>query len=117
MPSPKSNSCGGNRAEASRSGSKKRPARSRPFRVANERVSVLCDDRTAEAVVQADEAHVDVLADSGGNRERARRRAGSDVVGSHEQMVVLDADRPVRSEAEFEAGADRATPARFLGRV
>ena len=29
----------------------------------------------------------------------------------HEQVIVLDADRPVRGEAVFEADADHATPA------
>ena len=34
---------------------------------------------------------------------------------AHEQMVVFDADRPVRRKAEFEAGSDRAAPAGFAG--
>src|SRR5207245_6064531 len=35
---------------------------------------------------------------------------------AQENVVILDADRPVRREAELETGADRATPAGILGR-
>src|ERR1700686_2738312 len=75
--------------------------------------SVLRDDRAAELVVQADGDQVDVLLDvvgaggHPGNREDAGEAV---VVGAHEQMVVFDGGRPVRSEAVFEADANRATP-------
>src|SRR6202012_4943262 len=35
----------------------------------------------------------------------------------YEQMVVLDADRPVRSEAILDAGTDGATPAGLIARA
>src|SRR5207248_2782209 len=59
---------------------------------------------------------VDVLLDAVVGEEGAGR-AKSAVVGedvgaiAHEQVVVLDGGRPVRGEAELDAGADRATPA------
>src|SRR5215475_12536833 len=63
---------------------------------------VLRDDRAAELVVQADEAHVDVLLD-------AKGVAGNgDVLVAQEEVVVLDANRPVRRKADFQTCADRA---------
>src|SRR5947207_11286892 len=73
--------------------------------------SVLRDDRAAELVVQAGGDEIDVLTDAvGAEGEAARRGEGVGTV-LHEQVIVLDANRPVRGEGVFEAGADRAAPA------
>src|SRR4029077_6024098 len=93
-----------------------RPGLSRPLRWERSisvLISVLGDDRAAELVVQADEAHVDVLTDAVGPDET---REGH-VLVLQEAVVVPDADRPVRREAELEAGTDRATPAGLAGRA
>src|SRR3954462_5924472 len=68
--------------------------------------SVLGEDRAAELVVQASGDEIDVLADAIA-ADHAAERAG-EVVGLvlHEQVIVFDADRPVRSEAVFETDAD-----------
>src|ERR1700754_500744 len=72
--------------------------------------SVLCDDRAAELVVQASGDQIDVLADTIAAERQAAR--GGEVVGLvlHEQVVVFDADRPIRSEAVFQTDADGAAP-------
>src|SRR5947207_1400168 len=73
--------------------------------------SVRRDDRAAELVVQAGGDEIDVLTDAvGAEGEAARRGEGVGTV-LHEQVIVLDANRPVRGEGVFEAGADRAAPA------
>src|SRR5215213_8142430 len=68
--------------------------------------SVSRDGRAAELVVQASSDEIDVLTDAIGAEEAAARR--SEGVGTvlHEQVIVLDANRPVRSKGVFEAGAD-----------
>src|SRR3954451_20132338 len=75
--------------------------------------SVLCDGRTAPAIVQADEPHVDVLADPVGAEDRTRGRCEADRAIAEEDVVVLKAQRPVWCEAELQTGANRATPARL----
>src|SRR5262249_6767932 len=73
--------------------------------------SVLGDHRAAEAVVQTDEAHIDVLADIVSESHSVdARREEDDVMVAKENMVVFDADRPVRGKADFQTGADRAAP-------
>src|SRR3569832_170294 len=68
--------------------------------------------RAAEPVVQASREQVHVLLDAGG------LDAGEGVVlATQEDVVVLEAERPVRREAVFEAGADRRTPAGVAGRA
>src|SRR3954469_938010 len=84
--------------------------------------SVLRDDRAAESVVDAGGDQINVLADAVSARERADRRQRAvggerDVVTAHEQMVVFEADRPVRGEAVFDADADRAAPAGVVGTI
>src|SRR5262249_7053489 len=68
-----------------------------------------------EGVVHADEADVDAPANTFDAPElsgsRSFQKGGRDGPGAHEQMVVLDADRPARRESKFKPGADRATPA------
>ena len=44
-------------------------------------------------------------------KKRAARRGEGIGAVLHEQVIVFDADRPVRSEAVFEADADHAAPA------
>src|SRR3954449_10502113 len=98
---------------------KKAPADGRGFRrpleVERSRsgfCSVTAEARAAELVVQADEAHVDVLTDAVG---RGHQREG-DVLVLQEDVVVLDANRPVRGETVLEAGTDRATPTGLIVR-
>src|SRR3954453_11329471 len=84
--------------------------------------SVLRDDRAAESVVDAGGDQINVLADAVSARERADRRQRAvggerDVMAAHEQMVVFEADRPVRRKAVFDADADRAAPAGVVGTV
>src|SRR3954451_17171476 len=74
--------------------------------------SVTAEARAAELVVQADEAHVDILTDAIG---RGHQREG-DVLVLQEDVVVLDANRPVRGETVLEAGTDRATPTGLIVR-
>src|ERR1700682_4988125 len=81
-------------------------------------MSVLRDDRAAPAVVHANGGQIDVLTDAIGCREQEEPRSReSDVPGTHEQMVVFEGDRPIRSEAVFETCADRATPTGLPGTV
>jgi hypothetical protein len=74
--------------------------------------SVAGDDRSPEFVVQAKRDHVDVLADA---VERASKQGISHrervVRIAHEEVVVLKANRPVRSEAVFKSDTYGATPA------
>src|SRR5262245_57959038 len=78
--------------------------------------SVLRDQRAAPAIVQADEAHVDVLTDAvAAERQAAWGREAKRAI-AEEDVVVFDAHRPVRRKADFQAGADRATPTAFAGR-
>src|ERR1700722_17221856 len=88
----------------------KRPARGRPFPSNRAcRRSVSGDDRTAEAVVHADGAHVDVLTDIVAARHGNGRYREGHVGIAHEQMVVLDADGPVRCKTDFDTGSDGGT--------
>jgi hypothetical protein len=74
------------------------------------RSSVLRDDRATPFVVYADGNEIDVLIDPIGAEEDASRRDEGVGTVLHEQVIVFDRSRPVRGEAVFEAGADRATP-------
>src|SRR5260370_6520372 len=92
------------------------------------RKSVLPDDRTTpvEAVVDASGDEVHILADrvsaeyaadryDSGTQNTCRREAAAMV--THEQVIVLDRNRPIRRESEFEAGSDDTTPACFTRRI
>src|SRR3954469_836553 len=73
--------------------------------------SVPRDHRTAPAIVQADEAHVDVLPNPVAAEDPTRGRCEADRAIAKEDVVVLKAQRPVRGEAELQTGPDRSTPA------
>src|SRR5579872_1622961 len=75
--------------------------------------SVTRDDRAAELVVHASREEVDVFLDVVGEEAGIR----DDVVIAHEQVIVLEAERPARSKGIFEADTDRGTPAGFVGRI
>src|SRR5215475_2309500 len=86
------------------------PGRSRGFRSAAKRLgsillesvlleSVLGNNRSTEPVVDAGGEEVDVLLDTVGLQE-----GESNGLPVHEQVVVLEADRPVRCEAIFNTG-------------
>src|SRR6266702_8608552 len=75
--------------------------------------SVLPDDRTTpvKAVVDARGEEIDVLTNAvSANKDSGRVREGESLI-LHEQVVVFDADRPVRGEAIFKADANGAAPA------
>src|SRR5262249_25110609 len=55
-----------------------------------------------------------ILLDVLGLEEQRSRE--SDVARTHEQMVVLDTDRPVLREPKFETSTDCAAPTGFVGR-
>src|ERR1700751_2429050 len=69
---------------------------------------------TAEAVVQANQTHIDALADVLVLEEDASS-VEIDIARAHEQVVVLDTDGPVRSKANFHAHTDGATPTGCVG--
>src|SRR4051794_1336308 len=92
------------------------------------RRSVLPDDRTTpvEVVVDAGGDEVHILADrvsaeyaadryDGGTQNTCRCEAVT--MGAHEQVIVLDRNRPIRCESDFEAGSDDSTPACFTRRI
>src|SRR5215831_2190645 len=89
-------------ATAGSSASNERPA---PFvrGLAVYEGSVFRNDRAAPAIVRAHARDVDVLLDALGARERASRRGQIDRAPGHEEVIVLDANRPVRGEADFHA--------------
>src|SRR5215475_2667219 len=91
--------------------SEKSPGRSRGSR----RGSVLGNNRPAEPVIDAGGEEVDVLLDAVA-RDAQPRRDESDGLPVHEQVVILEADRPIRREAVFDAGTDHPAPARVAGR-
>src|SRR3979409_1945796 len=66
-----------------------------------------------EAVIDARSDHIDVLTDAIRAIEQAGRRGEGDIAIAHEQVIVFDADRPVRCETKLKTGTDRATPTRF----
>src|SRR5882757_10399936 len=68
-------------------------------------------------VVHADQTDVHVLVDALGHRGGAGRGDKVEIFVAHEQVVVFDADRPVRSEGIFQTCADRAAPARGIRAV
>src|SRR5215218_8168256 len=86
--------------------------------------SVPCGNRGAhrsapvEAIIESSGDDINVLPDPVRSREQARRgRKRIDVAVAHEQMVVLDADRPVWSEAELEAGTNHSAPTGLVSSI
>src|ERR1700742_2510086 len=69
--------------------------------------AVAATAEAAKAVIQANQPHIDVLADV--FRLGENWSGQTDVARAHEQMIVLDTDRPVRSKAKFQTRTDRAT--------
>src|SRR6201999_261705 len=60
----------------------------------------------------------DALAAGDEARNEAAHRGGEGVGAvAHEQVVVFEGDRPARSEADFDTGADRAAPTGLAGGV
>src|SRR5690349_12644978 len=66
--------------------------------------------RSTETVIHANEGHVDVLSNAVALEGHAGRRGKADRTNVQEEVIVLDAHRPVRRKPEFEASANRATP-------
>src|SRR6266478_998572 len=80
--------------------------------------------RATEAVIDARSDHINVLTDRVGAECAAGRdatqnacRCEGDVAVTHEKVIVLDRNRPIRCESEFEARSDDATPACFTRRI
>src|SRR6201993_1056663 len=65
--------------------------------------SVPRNQRAAEAIVQANQANIDILADVFALKERTVQIPQIDVAAAHEQMVVLDTDLPVWGEPILDA--------------
>ena len=69
--------------------------------------------RAAELVVEAGRDHIDILADpvAENGTDTSSYTAKERIVGAtHEEVIVFDAERPVRSEEVLKTDADRATP-------
>src|SRR5258707_8847844 len=86
--------------------------------------SVPRDDRATEAVIDARSDHIYVLTDRVGAEYAAGRdasqnacRCEGDAAVTHEKVIVLDRNRPIRCESEFEARSDDTTPACFTRRI
>src|SRR5690242_3049575 len=73
--------------------------------------------RPAEAIVDPGRYHVDVLTDAVLGGEAAGGSRESVGLTVEEDMIVFHADRPVRGEADLDAGADSGAPARIIGGV
>ncbi len=73
--------------------------------MANERST-----KAAEAVVQTNQADIGILMDVNGIHEKL---CDGYVAAAQEEVVVLEAHRPVRRKAKFKSGADGAAPASF----
>src|SRR5260370_25072267 len=77
-----------------------------------------------EVVSDARSDHIDVLTDGVGAEYAAGRdasqnacRCRGDGTVTHEKVIVLDPNRPIRCESVFEARSDDTTPARFIRRI
>src|SRR5260370_8386444 len=92
------------------------------------RTPVPRDERTTpvEAVVDASGDEVHILADrvsaeyaadryDSGTQNTCRREAAAMV--THEQVIVLDRNQPIRPESEFEASPHHTTPPFFTRRI
>src|SRR5579872_4987133 len=73
--------------------------------------SIFGDDRSTPTIVDANGQQIGVTANTVAAKWQAGRRDREvGVVVGDEQMVVFKCRRPVRSEAEFDASADRTAP-------
>src|SRR5258708_10690617 len=77
-----------------------------------------------EVVIDARSDHIDILTDRVGAEYAAGRdasqnacRCRGDGTVTHEKVIVLDPNRPIRCESVFEARSDDTTPARFIRRI
>src|SRR5258708_26630392 len=77
-----------------------------------------------EVVIDASSDHIDILTDRVGAEYAAGRdasqnacRCRGDGTVTHEKVIVLDPNRPIRCESVFEARSDDTTPARFIRRI
>src|SRR5882757_9073309 len=106
-----------------------KPRRCRGLSCRDSRKSELPDDGTTpvvEVVVDASGDEVHILADRV-SAEYAADRYDTDTQNTcrrevatmvtHEQVIVLDRNRPIRCESEFEARSDDTTPPCFIRRI
>src|SRR5258707_2748566 len=77
-----------------------------------------------EVVIDARSDHIDVLTDRVGAEYAAGRdasqnacRCGGDGAVTHEKVIVLDRNRPIRCVPVFEDSSDDTTPACFTRRI
>src|SRR5258708_18816910 len=77
-----------------------------------------------EVVIDARSDHIDILTDRVGAEYAAGRdasqnacRCRGDGTVTHEKVIVLDPNRPIRCESVFEARSDDTTPACFTRRI
>ena len=83
--------------------------------------SILRDHRSTEPIVHADRDQIGVLMDSVGTHQSACGANRRDNTGrgkpngsvAHEQVIVFDAERPIRRKAKLKSGTDRSTPPAF----
>ena len=83
--------------------------------------SVLRYNRTTPTVVHAHRDQIDVLTHVVGPHQSACGPNERDNTGrvkshgsiAHEQVIVFDAERPVRRKAKLKSGTDRSTPPAF----
>src|SRR5580692_4598483 len=106
----------------------KSPGRCRGLKFAGDRkirsVPAGGEATPVEVVIDARRDHIDVLTDRVGAEYAAGRdnrdgacRYGGDAAVTHEKVIVLDRNRPIRCESEFEAGSDDTAPACFPRRI
>src|SRR5882757_9389097 len=86
--------------------------------------SVSRDYRAAKTVFDANSDHTNVLTDRVGAEYAAGRdpsqnacRCEGDVAVTHEKVIVLDRNRPIRCESEFDARSDDTAPACLTRRI
>src|ERR1044072_5658766 len=75
------------------------------------------EHRPTEAIVDPGRYHVDILTDAVLGCEAARSSRESEGFTIEEDMIVFHADRPVRGEADLDAGANGSAPTRVVGCV
>src|ERR1700704_1921328 len=84
-------------------------------------MSVLRDNRSPPTVVHAHRDQIDVLRHAVGPHQSACSSNNRDKTGRvkpkgpvpHKQVIVFDAERPIRRKAKLKSGTDRSTPPAF----